>query len=303
MRLGACVIAATALGGCAAHRPPAAALSPASVETFVEKVRQLSAAARPPRSNEADTLERRDPELSEARLMLVVAPTAGNHRRVAEAYARLGVFDAAYDHFSAALRLEPHDAASDDGLARIWRDWGFPHLGLTDAYRAIYYAPDSPVPQNTLGTLLLKMGRPAEARRAFERALALDPRAPYVLNNLCYTDLLTGYSAPAIARCRSAVRAQPDLTAAHNNLALAYAAAGEMAAAAQEFSLATSLAAARYNMGVALMATRRFDAAARAFDDAATLIPSVAHARDRARQARTLATGSAAERVDDHKTR
>jgi tetratricopeptide (TPR) repeat protein len=326
MRLGACVMAAAIVGACGSHRRQDAGqpfvrrgaddggarkaagsgdlapLTPPSgntLESFIEKVRQLSAVARPPRPNEAATLERSDPELAEARLRLTVAPTAENHRRVAEAYARHRVLDAAYDHFAAALRLAPRDATSLDGLARIWRDWGFPHLGLADAYRAISYAPSSPVPLNTLGTLLLNMGHLAAAKATFERTLALDPHAAYALNNLCYVVLLQGDNAHAIEACGAALRAQPELTVARNNLALAHAASGDWATASREFSRAGGAAAARYNMGVALLATRHFDDAARAFDEASVLRPSLTLARNRARQARSLAARSALEGADD----
>ncbi len=47
-----------------------------------------------------------------------------------------------------------------------------------DASRAVYYAPDSPVVHNTLGTVLQALGRRAEARAQYEKALAVDASAP-----------------------------------------------------------------------------------------------------------------------------
>jgi len=72
-----------------------------------------------------------------------------------------------------------------DARARIWRDWGFPQLGMPDADRAIYYAPRSAAAQNTQGTLLAALGRFDEAQRAFEKAIALDPEASFARTNLC----------------------------------------------------------------------------------------------------------------------
>ncbi len=303
MHVRVLVAAALLAGGCAAHRPPDLAdrVAPpdaASLETFVEKVRELSKQAKPRPAHPPVTLEQRDPGLAAAELLATAAPTAANHRLLAEAYVRAGVLDAAYDQYSAAVKLDPSDAASYDGLARIWRDWGFPHLGLVDAYRAIYYAPASAVPQNTLGTLLLNMGQLDNARQAFERALGLDPHAGYVFNNLCYADLMAGDGASAIGWCQRAVEAMPDLTAARNNLALAYAATGNLDAASRAFAAGGDEAAARYNMGIALMATARFDAAALAFDDAAALDPANDLSRVRARQARTLAGSATPEAAD-----
>ena len=289
MRLAACLAAAALAGGCAAHRPAAAPDRPSAVETFIEKVRHESMAARPPRANAAATLEQRDSELGAARALVALEATPAHYRRVAVAYARLGVYDAAYNSFAAAIRLDRRDAAAYDGLARVWRDWGFPHLGLSDAYHATFFAPGSATAHNTLGTLLLNMGQPAGARAEFERALALEPGAAYALNNLCYALLLEGKRAPAIEACRRALQVEPGMPAAHNNLALAYAAAGDVAAARSEFALAGDAATVHYNLGVALMATQQYDAAAAAFDAADALRPYPPRARERARQARSLA--------------
>ena len=236
VRAAAAMLALVALTGCAARRA-GTTTDRTDLEAFIAKVRQLSLEARPARQPNAATIEATDKGLIAARLLLEQAPTAEHHRLVAASYVRLGVFDAAYDHFSAALRLDPRDSASLDGLARIWRDWGFPQRGLGDAYRAIGLAPNAPAPRNTLGTLLVGMGQPAAARVAFERALTLDPGASYALSNLCYTALLEGDASRAVDRCRAALDVDPNLKTARNNLALAYAAAGDFAAASREFGV------------------------------------------------------------------
>ncbi len=217
VRVAACGLAAALLAGCAARRPqtladrfvhkggrhaaPAAyganltpGLSPQQKDAFaaeMAKAKALAAAAsRKAPEGTAAVLEQQIPELSAARAALASAPTALNHQRVAQMYAKLGVLDAAYNHFTAAVGLDRKDASAYDGRARVWRDWGFPAMGLADAHHAIFYAPTSPAPQNTLGTLLLKLGLYADARAAFERALALAPDAPYVRANLCHLSLL-----------------------------------------------------------------------------------------------------------------
>ena len=93
--------------------------------------------------------------------------------------------DAAFDHLTAATRLDPRDAAAYDARARIWRDWGFPELGMADSARAVFFAPNSAAAHNTWGTLLAAAGFDAEARREFEAALALDPHAAFARANLC----------------------------------------------------------------------------------------------------------------------
>ncbi len=260
------------------------------LDSYIEKVRQLSETARP-RSAPQPTLEGQDPELLAARLLLTASPGPESQRRVAAAYMRLGVLDAAFDHFKAALRLEPQDAASFDGLARIWRDWGLPNVALGDAHRAIYYAPASATVYNTLGTILQKLGQHAAAASAFEAAIRRDPRAAYALNNLCYVRFLQSRGVEAIDACNRALDLEPELAAAHNNLALAYWAEGDRMSATKAFASSGQAGAARYNTGIALLGSRRFKEAAEAFADADGVNPPVKQARQRALQARILAAG------------
>jgi tetratricopeptide (TPR) repeat protein len=235
------IVLACALAGCAAHRHDAltdrlilrgessvkidehAGVRPPenSLATFIEQVRELSTRARPAPVGTAVTVEASNRELAAALAAEQADPTAESHRRVGEIYAHLAIFDAAFDHFGRAVKADGRDAAAYDQIARIWREWGLPHLGLGDAYRAIYYAPQSPSPYNTLGTLFQAMGRPADALTAYRRALALAPDAAYALNNECSALLALGKADLAIASCRRAVDLDPGLDAARRNLALA----------------------------------------------------------------------------------
>jgi Flp pilus assembly protein TadD len=147
---------------------------------------------RPATTSLGVTVESSDRALARSLTRLAVLPSADAHRAVAREYRRLKIDDAAFDHLTAATRLEPEDAAAYDELARIWRDWGFPHLGLGDAARAVYYAPKSAVVHNTRGTLLAALGQDEDARREFEAALALDPGAAFAAENLCRLNQLSG---------------------------------------------------------------------------------------------------------------
>jgi tetratricopeptide (TPR) repeat protein len=205
--------------------------------------------------------------------------------RVAEAYYRAGVLDRAYLYNARALAIDRRDAAAYDGMARIWRDWGFPHLGIGDAHRATYYAPGSAAAQNTLGTLLHALGNRRGALTAFERALALEPRASYALNNMCYLSFLAGDSTAAIDRCQRALDIEPELVPAQNNLALAYAAQGDLQATAAQFAKSGDAPSRAFNLGIVLSAAGRYAEAERSFQMAATMKPEWTLAKDRARQA------------------
>ena len=256
-----------------------------SLSVFMDKVRAKSAQARPV-SSRVRTVEASDPALAAALLRTSIEPTAANHRAVAARYVTLGILDVAHEHFSAAVAREPADAASWDGLARIWRDWGFPHLALPDAYRAVYHAPNSPRVHNTLGTVLQALGRRAAARAQFEQALALDVRAAYALSNLCHGWRLDGNVSKATEACRQALQLQPDLEPARNNLALAYEAGGDLSSALATLAASTDKARAAYNEGLLHLARREYAEALQSFDLARTQRPRFRAAETIARQVR-----------------
>jgi tetratricopeptide (TPR) repeat protein len=130
------------------------------------------------------TVESRDAGLKAALARLARVESAEHHRQLASEYRRLGVVDEAHDHLMASTRLEPKNPAGYDELARLWRDSGFPQFGLPYAHKAVRLAPRSPIPQNTLGTVLEALGQRREARRAYWKALELDSNATYALSNL-----------------------------------------------------------------------------------------------------------------------
>ena len=293
-----CIVLLVATTGCAARRGAAVpgsvgasarsqqAAPEDSLEVFMSKVRARTEMAHP-RPGYTPTVEAGDATLTAALLSLRVRPSAGAHRLVARQYLRLGITDVAHEHFTAAVRLDSKDAVSWDGLARIWRDWGFPRLALPDASRAVYYAPQSPVVHNTLGTVLQALGRRVEARAEYERALQADATAAYALTNLCYGWVLEGEAAKGAEACRQALRVNPSLEAARNNLAVAYTANGELSAALDVLAGSGNTARAAYNAGVLHLARRQYQEALKAFDKALTLRPPFAAAELMARQARS----------------
>jgi Flp pilus assembly protein TadD len=155
-------------------------------------------------SNNLNTLEAASPALQKALLVLAARPDTQGYLDVAAAYRAAGVHDKAYDYLNEALHRDPTDAALHDTIARAWRDWGFPDRGLSPASKAVYYAPLSAEARNTLGTVLWALGQRAEARQAFEAAVALDARAWYAWNNLCHAAMAEGRTAAATAYCRRA---------------------------------------------------------------------------------------------------
>ncbi len=276
---------ACASGGVAKGRQRVGAPASAAVAKPASSEVGQRAPSSPRRSVAAVTLESWDPALSAALAKLAASPTAEAHRQVALEYRRLGVLDQAHAYFTKAVELDPNDAAAFDALARIWRDWGFPELGMPDAQRAVRLAQTSASAANTLGTLFEAAGHVPQAREWYERALTLDSNASYALNNLCYSAIMLT-QADAIAQCRRALAAAPGSRVARNNLGLAYAAAGDLVKAKELFDVHVDRAYAQYNLGIVYMGTRQYDKALAAFIAAMQLDPQFERAAERAKQAR-----------------
>lgn len=264
-----------------------------SLETFVSKVRDLASNARPAGTPTA-TIEGHDPRLIAALAVATAQPGPESYRAVAREYARLRILDRAHDYLSRALAYNRRDWATYDALARVWRDSGSPGLALGDAHRAAYFAPDSPVARNTLGTVLQAMGRRGEAREQYEIALRLDPAASYALNNLCYGWILEGDGAKAARACEQALSAAPALVAAQNNLGILYAAEGDFDRARWAFEQTGDSATVLYNLGVVRLARREYREATEAFEAAQRVRPTNMTAA-RVRQATALARAGEVE--------
>jgi tetratricopeptide (TPR) repeat protein len=286
----ACVVAGCATRQ-AADTSGGQAASPAQgVEATAAALRDAARSEMPGlKTNRPAGVEVSDAALAGALKALNDAPTSETYRRVGVEYRRVQVYDKAHEYFTGAIKLDPKNAAAFDGLARNWRDWGVPRVGLSHAYMAVHLAPDWAAAQNTLGTMLYVMGNGTEARRRFERAIALDPHAAYALNNLCYLSFTEGDEARAIAECTDALTRQPTLTAARNNLALVHAAAGRLDLSEREFLAGGNRGIGFYNLGIVHMARREYPKAIRAFETAFKEKPSLWEAQVRANEARSLA--------------
>jgi tetratricopeptide (TPR) repeat protein len=228
------VAAAAALGGCAAKghstltdrfithgdavadfggRPPRVARSSTAARPIDQRIAEVS---RYYPSNAA--VDHRDPRLKAALAALAAAPTIDHYVEAAQAYQSLGILDQAYDHLQQAVTIDPNSATANDGLARLWRDWGLPQFGLANAHRAVYAAPRSATARHTLGTLLYALGLRQQAEKAFREAAALDPHAWYAWQNLCAVVMADGRTKDAIPLCQ---RAEAERAAARKSVSSA----------------------------------------------------------------------------------
>lgn len=117
-----------------------------------------------------------------------------------------------------AMRPNHYDALLEAARARIAGRKGF--YAIEPLKLAIKSQPGDWRPQSLLGVALEQSERPAEAREAYQRALALSPENPAVLSNLAMSYAAEGDRVQAEQLLRRAV-ARPDATITERqNLAL-----------------------------------------------------------------------------------
>ena len=162
-------------------------------------------------------VEATDPGLRDAVAAARSAPSVATHVAAAAAYRRLGIFDRALDHLDLARASDSNDPTVNDAIARIWRDWGLPGVGLVNAYRAVHAAPRSATPRHTLGTLLYALGQVSDAEASFVEAVQIDPGAWYAWQNLCTIAFKAARTQQAIVYCKRADSARRSaLEASHH---------------------------------------------------------------------------------------
>jgi Flp pilus assembly protein TadD len=242
-------------------------------------------------------VEAHDPQLSNALAWLIVQRSPARLVAVGNRYYQLEIRDRAMDYYSEAITLDEKHAGALDGRARVLRDWGLTDEALGDALRAARSSPDSAEAVNTLGTILQALGKHEEAAVVYMRAADLDRTAPYAMTNLCYLSFLAGRHEAAARDCADALSRSNEYAPARHNLALAYAAAGEPEMARSYFLGSTDEAVGHYNLGIVLLAQKRYAEAAAEFHAATRRNPSFAAAHRRARQAEHSA---ALERTSSH---
>jgi tetratricopeptide (TPR) repeat protein len=117
---------------------------------------------------------------------------------------------------------------------------GYEAAALAGFERAAKLDP-SAITFYNLGTLSMKGGRPAQARAAFERALALQPEYPEVSNSLGALLAQSGELPAAVARFQQALEGRPDFPDALNNLGFALFQQGQDQQAYELFQKALAL--------------------------------------------------------------
>jgi len=146
----------------------------------------------------------------------------------------LGRTDEARDQYNQALQVDPANVSALTGLAAL--DLAANHLddAESDCRRAIAVAPKDPKTHATLADVLQNKGDVDGSVAEYRLAVALDPSVPalhFALGSALFKNHdVTG----AIPELAEAARLDPSAYH-HDQLGVAYATAGNMAAARQEF--------------------------------------------------------------------
>lgn len=118
--------------------------------------------------------------------------------------------------------------------------------------------------QYEIGRYFQGQKRDAEARRAYEKALAIDPGLAQAANNLAVIEAGQGHYDRAILHFRLALERRPDDAALHNNLGYVYLLQGQHRAALAEFDAALRLAPGHPRAAANQLAARHFSQLAEA---------------------------------------
>jgi superkiller protein 3 len=152
--------------------------------------------------------------------------------------------------------------------------------GLNALKEAVQLDPENPIFRNTLGVVLLDLGRPAEAGVEFRKAVELDPSYAEAQHNLGLSHAEQGRYEEAIAAYKKALSLPiyPTPEVAYYNLGRAYSQTGRPGEAEEALRTAIQLdpklVAAYYQLGVALTNVGRREEAKGAFRRARDLEPT-----------------------------
>lgn len=180
----------------------------------------------------------------------------------------------------AALRINPHDAASHNNLGVVLQRSGRFKESVAEHREAVRLNPDGPALFYNLGIALSSDGQLEEAVSAYERALEIVPDQERALHNLGKVLAQLGRYDEAVGRLRAAVRLAPDsqdiLMSLGNVLQLKRDFNGAITTYTEALRIHPNWGEAQHNLALALRGAGRPDDAVTAFREAERLLPQSA---------------------------
>ncbi|HEY4310141.1 MAG TPA: tetratricopeptide repeat protein [Pirellulales bacterium] len=247
-------------------------------------------------STHLDSLGRADEALNMARAGLEVAPSQPRlHACLANVLDELGETrrdprqrQEAIAHYQEAVRLKP-------SYTDVYNSLGFmalqDHRDEAAGYfeQTLVYEPENARALYGLGRVDGLADRWAAAQQRFEQALRSDPRLVDAQNDLTVALVRQGKTSEAIEHLTAVVQRYPDRPEVHYELANLLVAREDLAGAAQHYAEAVRLRPgyieALQNLGAALLKMGQNDRAIRCFGETLRLDPNNAQARANLAQA------------------
>jgi protein O-mannosyl-transferase len=186
-----------------------------------------------------------------------------------------------------AARVTPRSYVAHENLGQALRERGRLDEALASYERALALAPaHSPgyvaVINNSIGLVLTRQDRVAEARQRFAAAVLSDPAFAEARSNLGNALAAEGHADEAIDHYREAIRLKPNYVEPRIGLGAALLRSGRAADAASQYrdavALDPSLAQAHNGLGGALATQGDADGALREYNEALRLNPRLATA-------------------------
>lgn len=159
--------------------------------------------------------------------LAVTSDNAPAHFKVGSILGGEGDFEAAINHFRAAIRADPNYLSAYDSLGMALEGMGRVDEAIEQYRAALRIAPWWDVTHNRLGMALWATGKREEACREYEEALRINPESADAHFNLGLSLLQLGKPGPAANHLREAVRLMPNDPDALTALGRALAAGGK----------------------------------------------------------------------------
>jgi tetratricopeptide (TPR) repeat protein len=159
------------------------------------------------------------------------------------------------------------------GLRFVWAQKY--DMALPFFFEAVQRNPNHVQAYFQIGYCLATLGKYKEAIEPYQKALALTPKDPNILNNLCSAYGKSGRYGEAAQSCQKAIELKSDLAEAYNNLGWTYRQMGRHPEAIQSCKMAIrlqpDLAMAHYNLGNGYAALKRYEEAVESYKQAIRL--------------------------------
>lgn len=137
-----------------------------------------------------------------------------------------------------ALEIDPEHEKSLINVSRVLLEQNRPAAALEYAEDAVLVSSESVSAWRVLGNVRSSLGEVEEAEAAYQRALVLDERDAWSMNNLGLLRIEAGRYEDAIAPLARAVELSPSTAVFQNNLGVALERTGHMIEAADAFRAA-----------------------------------------------------------------